>query len=131
MREQTVTMIEMAAGLALFMAASWFSFHMQSEIDVALEAANVMTQEQSSAITTVSMRSSSDTLTFLGSEVLFMLQDVQQGMYEMSVDGVVFPPGIDLDYVNLSVIEAGARYKAYYSYSTTGVIESIQHNKVR
>ncbi|UNK20858.1 hypothetical protein MNQ98_12940 [Paenibacillus sp. N3/727] len=131
MREQTVTMIEMAVATALFMGACWFSFHMQSEIDAGLEAANLMNQEQSSAITTVKMRSSTDDLTFLGSEVLFMLQEVQQGKYRMSVDGVMFLPGLELDSVNLSVIEAGARYQANYSYSTSGTINSIQYIKVR
>ncbi|WP_106767758.1 hypothetical protein [Paenibacillus faecalis] len=131
MREQTVTMIELAAALALFMGAGWFSFQMQSEIDSALESANVMTQEQSPAMTTINMRSSSDELTFSGSEVLFMLREVQQGMYEMSVDGVLLPRGTLVDNVNLSMIEAGARYKARYTYSTSGALASIQYYKVR
>lgn len=133
MREQTITIIEWAAATALFMGACWFSFHMQSEIDEGLEAANRMAQEQNSAITTIEMSPSTmdDTLTYQGSEVLFMLRDVEQGEYEMSVDGVVFSPGMIPDITDISVIDVDARYQAHYTYSTDGVIVRIQQFKVR
>lgn len=133
MREQTITIIEWAAASALFMGACWFTFHMQSEIDAGLEAANRMVQEQSSAITTIEMthNTTDDALTFKGSEVLFMLREVEQGKYEMSVDGVVFPPGVNPEITDISVIDVDARYQAHYTYSTDGTIVRIQQFKVR
>lgn len=133
MREQTVTMIEWSVAIALFMGASWFTFHIQSEIDAGLEAANKMAQEQNSAITTIEMSGSvmKDTFTYQGSEVLFMLRQVEKGEYEMSVDDVVFSSGENPENSDISVIDVDATYEARYTYTTDGRIVRIQQFKVR
>ncbi|WP_422661024.1 hypothetical protein ACK8P5_11280 [Paenibacillus sp. EC2-1] len=126
-------MIEWSVAIALFMGASWFSFQMQSEIDAGLEAANKMAQEQNSAITTFEMSGSvmKDTFTYQGSEVLFMLRQVEKGEYEMSVDDVVFSSGINPEISDISVIDVDATYEARYTYTTDGRIVRIQQFKVR
>ena len=131
MREQTITMVELAAATAVFISACWFSYDMQAEIYEGLEAANRMVQEQSAGVTTHQMISSTDPLTLLGSEVLFMLREVQQEKYDMSVEGVLFLKGIDPESVDISIIEPGARYRAHYSFGPNGEIDNIQHSKVR
>lgn len=131
MREQTIKMIELAAATAVFISACWFSYDMQAEIDGGLEAANRMVQDQSAGVTTHLMISGADQLTLLGSEVLFMLREVQQEKYDMSVDGVVFPKGIDPESADLTMIEADARYRVHYSFGPNGEIDNIQHSKVR
>ncbi|WP_054955813.1 hypothetical protein [Paenibacillus dakarensis] len=135
MREQTIMMLELAAFSALFMGACWSAFQMHSEMDAGLEAANRIIAEQSAAITTLEMNDDrddvEDELTFRGSELLFMLRDVEQEKYEMSVDGVVFSKGTDPETSDLSVIQDHAIYQAHYTYGAQGEIVSIQQTKVR
>lgn len=132
MREQTISMVEFAVALIVFMGACWFSFHMQAEIDAALETANQITQDQNTAIMTEQMsHENEDNIIFQGSEVLFMLRDVQQGKFSMSVDGVLFPPGMNPEETDLSIIHMDALYQAHYTYSTEGKINRIQQYKVR
>lgn len=131
MKNQVISMLELSVAAVLFMGACWYSYQMQSDIDGAIEAAYGLSQEQSISISTVNPGRLSDALTFRGSEILFMLRGEEKKLYDLSVDGVSFPPGGDPESWDLSVIEAASHYAVRYHYGSSGEIVRIQFSKVR
>lgn len=133
MRDQTISMIEVAIAFTLFIGACWLTYSMQSEIDAGLESVHRMVQENNSVTTTIGLSSDihEDVISFKGSEVLFMLRDVQQGKYEMLVDGVSFSSGMNPETSDLSIIQLDAKYQAHYLYDAHGEVVRVQHYKVR
>ncbi|PJN54191.1 hypothetical protein PAEVO_09120 [Paenibacillus sp. GM2FR] len=131
MREQTISALELAAGVALFLGAVLYAFHIQTMVDGGISAAGRMTQEQHAGVITVEMTNEIRKLTYKGSEVLFTLREVQAGGFDMYVDGVRFRSGSNQEELDLSVIDTNARYDAEYVRRIDGFVESIQFVKVR
>jgi hypothetical protein len=131
LREQTISALELAAGVALFLGAVLYAFHIQTMVDGGISAAGRMTQEQHAGVITVEMTNEPRKLTYKGSEVLFTLREVQAGGFHMYVDGVRFRSGSNPEELDLSIIDTNARYDAEYVRRIDGVVESIQFIKVR
>ncbi|MEJ9219905.1 hypothetical protein [Paenibacillus glucanolyticus] len=131
MREQTINMLELAAGVTLFIGACMYAVNMQTFLDQGISAAGRMTQEQHAGVTTVEMMNEDRNLTYKGSEVLFTLREVQTNVYDMSVDGIRFSSGSNPEELDLSIIDMSARYGVQYLRGTNGEVDSIQFVKVR
>lgn len=131
MREQTVSMLELAAGVAIFLAACLYTFQIQTAIDGGLTAAGRMTQDQHTGINTVEMTNEIMKLSFKGSEVLFTLREVHMGGFNIFVDGREFRSGGNPEELDLSIIDTNARYKTEYIRGYDGQVESIQFVKER
>ncbi|WP_256720406.1 MULTISPECIES: hypothetical protein [Paenibacillus] len=131
MREQTISALEMAAGVALFLGAALYAFHIQTMVDGGISAAERMTQEQHAGVITVEMTNENRKLIYKGSEVLFTLREVQAGGFNMYVDGALFRSGSNPEELDLSIIDVNARYDAEYILRMDGDVESIQFVKVR
>ncbi|MGG3281448.1 hypothetical protein [Paenibacillus solani] len=131
LREQTVSMLELAAGVAIFLAASLYAFHIQTAIDGGLTAAGRMTQDQHAGINTIEMTNVNMKLTYKGSEVLFTLREVQTGGFHIFVDGREFRSGSNPEELDLSIIDTNARYITEYIRRYDGEMESIQFVKER
>ncbi|MGE7824294.1 hypothetical protein [Paenibacillus sp. NPDC093718] len=131
MRGQTISALELAAAVALFLGAALYAFHIQSMVDGGISAVGRMTQEQHAGVITVEMTNENRKLIYKGSEVLFTLREVQAGGFNMYVDGVLFRSGSNPEELDLSIIDMEARYDAEYVRRIDGDVESIQFVKVR
>lgn len=131
MREQTISALELAAGVALFLGAALYAFHIQTMVDGGISAVGRMTQEQHAGVITVEMTNENRKLIYKGSEVLFTLREVQAGGFNMYVDGVLFQSGSNPEELDLSIIDMEARYDVKYVRRIDGDVESIQFVKVR
>lgn len=131
MREQTISALELAAGVALFLGAVLYAFHIQTMLDGGISAAGRMTQEQHAGVITIEMTNENRKLIYKGSEVLFTLREVQAGGFNMYVDGVLFRSGSNPEELDLSIIDLNARYDTAYVRRIDGDVESIQFVKVR
>lgn len=131
MREATISMLELAAGVTLFLGASLYAFNIQAMVGGGITAADRMTQEQHAGVTTVKMTNENGKLTYEGSEVLFTLRELEAGDFIVDVDGTVFHSGSHLEELDVSIINLNARYYAEYIRGADGEIERIQFVKVR
>lgn len=131
MRGQTISALELAAAVALFLGAALYAFHIQTMVDGGISAVGRMTQEQHAGVITVEMTNENRKLIYKGSEVLFTLREVQAGGFNMYVDGVLFGSGSNPEELDLSIIDMEARYDAEYLRRIDGDVESIQFVKVR
>ncbi len=131
MRGQTISALELAAAVALFLGAALYAFHIQTMVDGGISAVGRMTQEQHAGVITVEMTNENRKLIYKGSEVLFTLREVQAGGFNMYVDGVQFRSGSNPEELDLSIIDREARYDAEYVRRIDGDVESIQFVKVR
>ncbi|GIO97321.1 hypothetical protein J14TS5_24070 [Paenibacillus lautus] len=131
MREQTISALEMAAGVALFLGAALYAFQIQTMVDGGISAAGRMTQEQHAGVITVEMTNENRKLIYKGSEVLFTLREVQAGGFNMYVDGALFRSGSNPEELDFSIIDMNARYATEYVRRIDGDVESIQFVKVR
>lgn len=131
MRGQTISALELAAAVALFLGAALYAFHIQTMVDGGISAVGRMTQEQHAGVITVEMTNENRKLIYKGSEVLFTLREVQAGGFNMYVDGVLFQSGSNPEELDLSIIDMEARYDAEYLRRIDGDVESIQFVKVR
>lgn len=131
MRETTISMLELAAGVALFLGASLYAFHIQAMVGGGITAADRMTQEQHAGVTTVKMTNDNGKLTYVGSEVLFTLRELEAGDFTVDVDRTVFHSGSHPEELDVSIIDFNARYDAEYIRGADGEIERIQFVKAR
>ncbi len=131
MRDATISMLELAAGVALFLGASLYAFNIQAMVGSGITAADRMTQEQHAGVTTVKMTNENGKLTYEGSEVLFTLRELETGNFTVDVDGTVFHSGSHPEELDVSIIDLRARYYAEYIRGADGEIERIQFVKVR
>lgn len=131
MREQTINMLELAAGVTLFIGACLYAVNMQAILDAGITAGGKLTQEQHAGVTTVEMMNEDRKLTYKGSEVLYTLREVETSVYDMSVDGIRFSSGSNPEELDLSIIDMKAHYGVQYLRGTDGEVESIQFVKVR
>lgn len=131
MRGQTISALELAAAVALFLGAALYALHIQTMVDGGISAVGRMTQEQHAGVITVEMTNENRKLIHKGSEVLFTLREVQAGGFNMYVDGVLFRSGSNPEELDLSIIDMEARYDAEYVRKIDGDVESIQFVKVR
>lgn len=131
MRGQTISALELAAAVALFLGAALYAFHIQTMMDGGISAVGRMTQEQHAGVITVEMTNENRKLIYKGSEVLFTLREVQAGGFNMYVDGVLFQSGSNPEELDLSIIDMEAHYDAEYVRRIDGDVESIQFVKVR
>lgn len=131
MRGQTISALELAAAVALFLGAALYAFHIQTMVDGGISAVGRMTQEQHAGVITVEMTNENMKLIYKGSEVLFTLREVQAGGFNMYVDGVLFRSGSNPEELDLSIIDMEADYDAEYVRRIDGDVESIQFVKVR
>ncbi|WP_235612965.1 hypothetical protein [Paenibacillus sp. LC231] len=131
MRGQTISALELAAAVALFLGAALYAFHIQTMVDGGISAVGRMTQEQHAGMITVEMTNENMKLIYKGSEVLFTLREVQAGGFNMYVDGVLFRSGSNPEELDLSIIDMEADYDAEYVRRIDGDVESIQFVKVR
>lgn len=131
MRGQTISALELAAAVALFLGAALYAFHIQTMVDGGISAVGRMTQEQHAGVITVEMTNENRKLIYKGSEVVFTLREVQAGGFNMYVDGVLFQSGSNPEELDLSIIDMEAHYDAEYVLRIDGEVESIQFVKVR
>lgn len=131
MREQTISMLELAAGVAIFLAAVMYAFHIQTTVDGGLTAVERMTQEQHTGVNTIEMTNENRRLSYSGSEVLFTLREVQTGDFHIWVDGREFRSGSNPEELDLSIIDTRARYSTQYIRGNDGEVVSIQFVKER
>lgn len=131
MREQTIRAIELTAGLALFVAACVFAMNLVSLLESGFAAAAGSTQDQNAGITTHPAVAERFEQHFSGSQVLFMLRDVEEGRFEASVDGFKYSAGLELEGADLTPIDLNGRYGAVFHRGTGGGVKSILFEKVR
>lgn len=131
MRGQTISALELAAAVALFLGAALYAFYIQTMVDGGISAVSRMTQEQHAGVITVEMTNENRKLIYKGSEVLFTLREVQAGGFNMYVDGVLFQSGSNPEELDLSIIDMEAHYDTEYVRRIDGDVESVQFVKVR
>jgi hypothetical protein len=124
-------MLELAAGVVLFLGASLYAFNIQAMVGDGITAVDRMTQEQHAGVTTVKMTNENGKLTYEGSEVLFTLRELEAGEFTVDVDGMVFHSGSHPEELDVSLIDLNARYHAEYIRGADGELEGIQFVKVR
>ncbi|GAB6930173.1 hypothetical protein JCM10914A_41560 [Paenibacillus sp. JCM 10914] len=131
MREQTESILHLAAALALFLGACIHALAIQQTVELGIRNVAITTQEQHGGVATVDKVNQDETHTYKGSAVLFTLREVQVGRYDVLIDGIPFYAGSDPEQIDVSMIDGQANYYVNYERNAAGMVTRMMFIKVR